>query len=41
MTMTEPKASDRREGTRGMIRKLLNERQEMLAMFCRVAGLEP
>jgi regulator of sigma D len=24
-----------------MIRKLLNERQEMLAMFCRVAGLEP
>ncbi len=41
MTMTEPQMSDRREGTRGMIRKLLNERQEMLAMFCRVAGLEP
>lgn len=41
MTMTEPQVSDRREGTRGMIRKLLNERQEMLAMFCRVAGLEP
>ena len=41
MTMTEPQISDRREGTRGMIRKLLNERQEMLAMFCRVAGLEP
>ena len=39
--MTEPQVSDRREGTRGMIRKLLNERQEMLAMFCRVAGLEP
>ncbi|MGB5496627.1 MAG: Rsd/AlgQ family anti-sigma factor [Sedimenticolaceae bacterium] len=39
--MTEPQMSDRREGTRGMIRKLLNERQEMLAMFCRVAGLEP
>ena len=41
MTVTEPQVSDRREGTRGMIRKLLNERQEMLAMFCRVAGLEP
>ncbi len=41
MTVTEPRMSDRREGTRGMIRKLLNERQEMLAMFCRVAGLEP
>ena len=40
MTMTEPQVSDRREGTRGMIRKLLNERQEMLAKFCRVAGLE-
>ena len=24
-----------------MVRKLLDERQEMLAMFCRVAGLEP
>lgn len=41
MTMTEPQVTDRREGTRGMIRKLLNERQEMLTMFCRVAGLEP
>ena len=41
MTVTEPQVADRREGTRGMIRKLLNERQEMLAMFCRVAGLEP
>jgi len=24
-----------------MVRKLLDERQEMLSMFCRVAGLEP
>lgn len=41
MTITEARTTERREGTREMVRKLLNERQEMLAMFCRVAGLEP
>ena len=41
MTITEAGTTERREGTHEMVRKLLNERQEMLAMFCRVAGLEP
>lgn len=41
MTMSEPRESDRRERTQGMVRKLLSERQQMLTMFCRVAGLEP
>ncbi|WP_078121069.1 sigma D regulator [Thiosocius teredinicola] len=41
MTVSEPKESDRRGGTHEMVRKLLDERQEMLMMFCRVAGLEP
>lgn len=41
MTMSEPRKTDRRGGTQEMVRKLLNERQEMLSMFCRVAGLEP
>jgi regulator of sigma D len=41
MTMSEVQTSDRREGTHEMVRKLLDERQEMLALFCRVAGLEP
>lgn len=41
MTISEAKQTDRREGTHEMVRKLLDERQEMLMMFCRVAGLEP
>jgi len=41
MTMSEPRETDRRARTHEMVRKLLDERQEMLAMFCRVAGLEP
>jgi regulator of sigma D len=41
MISTGAVQSERREGTHGMVRKLLDERQEMLAMFCRVAGLEP
>lgn len=32
---------ERRTGTQDMISKLLSERQEMLVLFCRVAGLEP
>lgn len=41
MTMTEVHETDRRGRTQELIRKLLDERQEMLSMFCRVAGLEP
>lgn len=41
MTMGEAREKDRRGGTLEMVQKLLNERQEMLLMFCRVAGLEP
>ena len=41
MAMSEPKDSDRRGRTREMVRKLLDERQLMLTMFCRVAGLQP
>mgnify|MGYP003572380779 FL=1 len=41
MTMSEPRKTDRRGGTQEMVQKLLKERQEMLSMFCRVAGLEP
>lgn len=41
MTMSEPSKLDRRQQTHEMVRKLLDERQEMLTMFCRVAGLEP
>lgn len=41
MTMTEQQKTDRRGRTQEMVRKLLSERQEMLSMFCRVAGLQP
>jgi len=41
MSVSEQKKTDRRAGTQEMVRKLLDERQEMLLMFCRVAGLEP
>ena len=41
MTVSEPNKIDRRGGTQEIVRKLLDERQEMLLMFCRVAGLEP
>lgn len=41
MPTSEARQTDRRQGTQGMVRKLLAERQEMLSMFCRVAGLEP
>lgn len=32
---------ERRTGTQDMINKLLAERQEVLVLFCQVAGLEP
>ncbi len=35
------KTQERRTGTQEMISKLLAERQEVLVLFCRVAGLEP
>jgi len=41
MTMSEPGNTDRRARTHDMVRKLLDERQEMFTMYCRVAGLEP
>ena len=33
--------SDKRNFTREQVHKLLDERQEMLVLFCQVAGLEP
>ncbi|MCG6965222.1 MAG: sigma D regulator [Chromatiaceae bacterium] len=39
--MSEARETDRRQRTHEMVRKLLDERQEMLTMFCRVAGLAP
>jgi regulator of sigma D len=41
MTLAGTKAGERRTGTQDMIDKLLAERQQMLVLFCRVAGLEP
>ncbi len=41
MSISEARTSERRGGTHEMVQKLLTERQEMLSMFCRVAGLEP
>jgi regulator of sigma D len=32
---------DRRGGTQAVVAKLIAERKEMLALYCRVAGLEP
>ena len=34
-------SEERRSGTHEMVNKLLAERQEMLVMFCKVAGLQP
>lgn len=41
MNASGEQVGERRGGTREMIDKLLNERQQMLVLFCRVAGLEP
>jgi regulator of sigma D len=41
MTLAGTQAGERRIGTQDMIDKLLAERQQMLVLFCRVAGLEP
>ncbi len=41
MSVNREEMDDRRSRTREMIDKLLEERQEMLTLFCKVAGLEP
>jgi regulator of sigma D len=41
MTLAGTQAGERRTGTQDMIDKLLAERQQMLVLYCRVAGLEP
>ncbi len=38
---SRPPAGDRRARTRAVIAKLLAERNEMLVLYCRVAGLAP
>ena len=37
----QEQVQERRKGTQEMINKLLSERQEVLVLFCQVAGLEP
>ena len=41
MVQVEEDAPGERDRTRDAVAKLLNERQQTLALFCRVAGLEP
>lgn len=41
MSSREQRTQERRVITQDLIDKLLTERQEMLVLFCRVAGLEP
>ena len=41
MSEQQNKSSERRTQSQDMIDKLLVERQEMLALYCEVAGLEP
>ncbi len=41
MSVNRREETERRTRSRDMIDKLLVERQEMLALFCQVAGLEP
>ena len=41
MSVNRQEETERRSRSRDMIDKLLAERQEMLALFCQVAGLEP
>lgn len=36
-----PEKVERRTGTQQLVERLLAERQQVLVMFCRVAGLEP
>jgi len=41
MSSREQRTLERRTTTQNLIDKLLAERQEMLVLFCQVAGLEP
>jgi len=41
MMHKQEQVKERRKGTQEMINKLLSERQEVLVLFCQVAGLEP
>ncbi|MEJ2590628.1 MAG: Rsd/AlgQ family anti-sigma factor [Candidatus Thiodiazotropha sp.] len=41
MSSRERRTSERRINTQSLIDKLMKERQEMLVLFCQVAGLEP
>jgi regulator of sigma D len=41
MSSQQTKSLERRTTTQDLIEKLLKERQEMLVLFCQVAGLEP
>jgi regulator of sigma D len=41
MNTTAENRTERRLGTQELVEKLLAERNEMLVLFCRVAGLEP
>ncbi len=41
MSVQNTESKERRTTTQELIDKLLNERQEMLVLFCQVAGLEP
>jgi regulator of sigma D len=41
MSLPKTGAGERRTGTQEIVDQLLSERQEVLVLFCRVAGLEP
>lgn len=41
MSKTATKPTERREQTKQTIAKLLRERQQVLVLYCQVAGLEP
>jgi regulator of sigma D len=41
MSSREGRTGERRTNTQSLIDKLMKERQEMLVLFCQVAGLEP
>ena len=41
MSLPGTQASERRTGTQDIVDKLLSERQEVLVLFCRVAGFDP
>ncbi|EGW55593.1 Rsd/AlgQ family anti-sigma factor [Candidatus Endoriftia persephonae] len=41
MSTQQQATAERRTGTQGMINNLMEERRQMLVLFCQVAGLEP